>query len=314
MRIVALEPHHLEPARHIAAQNYDEERAVVPALPRVPELPDLTDFAENGLGVAALEGEELVGFLGCYRPWDEAFGRCKGIFSPIHAHGAISRERARIYDWLYQAASQKWVAAGILSHAIGLYAHDREALGSFFDNGFGNRAIDAIRDVSPITAPALDGITIRPVDAGDADVIAALNNGLLAHLRQAPMFLPHFQTFRPEDIAGWIAEKRYRFVAAFDRRRAIAYLRVQDGGENFASDDPDTMNISGAFTLPEVRGSGVSTALLAWLIDQLRDEDYCRCGVDFESFNYTARNFWLKHFTAYTDGVVRRIDERILSD
>lgn len=312
MRIVALERHHLGQAALIVAQNYAEERAVVPALPSAPELPDLAEFAENGLGVAALEGGELVGFLGCHRPWDEAFGRCKGIFSPIHGHAAIARDRARIYDRLYQAASQKWVGAGILSHAIGLYAHDRESLTSFFDNGFGNRAVDAIRDMSPIAAPGLDGVTIRNVDSADADAIAALNNGLVDHLRQPPMFLPYFHTFTPEDIAGWIDEKRHRFVAAFDQRGAIAYLRLQDAGENFASDDPGTANISGAFTLPEVRGSGVSTVLLARLVDQLRDEGYRRCGVDFESFNYTARNFWLKHFTAYSNGVVRRIDERIL--
>jgi GNAT superfamily N-acetyltransferase len=72
------------------------------------------------------------------------------------------------------------------------------------------------------------------------------------------------------------------------------------------------MNITGAYALPEVRGTGVATALLAWLIDWLREHGYERCGVDFESFNYTARNFWLKHFTAYTMGVVRRIDERIV--
>ena len=62
----------------------------------------------------------------------------------------------------------------------------------------------------------------------------------------------------------------------------------------------------------EVRGTGVATAVLAWLIDWLRAHGYERCGVDFESFNYTARRFWLKHFTGYTMGLVRRIDERIV--
>jgi len=51
--------------------------------------------------------------------------------------------------------------------------------------------------------------------------------------------------------------------------------------------------------------------LLSWLMDLLRERGYLRCGVDFECFNYTARRFWLKYFTAYSDSVVRRIDERI---
>ncbi len=39
-------------------------------------------------------------------------------------------------------------------------------------------------------------------------------------------------------------------------------------------------------------------------------EGFLRMGVDFESFNPTAYGFWLKHFTAYTYSVVRRVDER----
>ena len=41
----------------------------------------------------------------------------------------------------------------------------------------------------------------------------------------------------------------------------------------------------------------------------LSREGYRRLGVDFESFNPTAQGFWLKHFTANTHSVVRRIDE-----
>ncbi len=71
-------------------------------------------------------------------------------------------------------------------------------------------------------------------------------------------------------------------------------------------------SITGAFTRPDARGGGVATALLAWLIDRLREDGYERCGVDLESFNPLAHRFWLRHFTPYTLGVVRRIDERIV--
>ncbi len=313
MRIVDLAPEHVEPARRLAADGYAAERRAVAALPVVDETPDLADVVENGLGVAALEDDELVGFLGCSSPWEGAFGQVRGTFSPIHAHGAVSEDRARIYDRLYQAASAKWVEGGVLSHAVGLYAHDAAALGSFFDNGFGIRTIDAIRDVSPIEAPIPDGLTLRQVETADAQAIAPLHEGLIAHLRQPPMFMPLTVAASPEVMARWIDEARYRFVAAFDRDRPVAYLRWQASGENFACDDPAMMSITAAYAVPEVRGTGVATALLAWLIDWLREHDYQRCGVDFESFNYTARNFWLKHFTAYTMGVVRRIDERIVA-
>ena len=51
-----------------------------------------------------------------------------GTYSPIHAHGAVKENKRRIYSRLYQAAAEKWVKQGILSHAIALYAHNNEAV------------------------------------------------------------------------------------------------------------------------------------------------------------------------------------------
>lgn len=41
-------------------------------------------------------------------------------------------------------------------------------------------------------------------------------------------------------------------------------------------------------------------------------EGYLLLGVDCESFNPTARGFWLKYFTPYTYGLVRRIDDNAI--
>jgi len=49
--------------------------------------------------------------------------------------------------------------------------------------------------------------------------------------------------------------------------------------------------------------------MLNLLLKKLKTQGYTRLGVDFESINPTAYGFWLKHFTAYTYSVVRRIDE-----
>ena len=71
-------------------------------------------------------------------------------------------------------------------------------------------------------------------------------------------------------------------------------------------------HIRGAYCLPEHRGKGLYQNLLNFTISVLKREGYTKLGVDFESFNPTARGFWLKYFTAYTNSVVRRIDERII--
>ena len=71
-------------------------------------------------------------------------------------------------------------------------------------------------------------------------------------------------------------------------------------------------HIMGAYCMPEHRGRGVYKNLLNYVINTLKTEGYTRLGVDFESINPSGSGFWLKFFHAYTNSVVRRIDERIM--
>ena len=64
--------------------------------------------------------------------------------------------------------------------------------------------------------------------------------------------------------------------------------------------------------MPEHRGRGVYKNLLNYVINTLKTEGFTRLGVDFESINPSGSGFWLKFFHAYTNSVVRRIDERIM--
>jgi len=102
LRIVDFDKSHVESALQIAKANYYEARKVVSCLPEIEAVSDLEYFAENGLGVAALEEGRLIGFLCCYEPWENAFGSmAKGTFSPIHAHGTIKEGRRMIYKRMY---------------------------------------------------------------------------------------------------------------------------------------------------------------------------------------------------------------------
>lgn len=303
----------MEQAARFMRENYAQERRVVPILPEIAGWPGLRHFADNGLGVAAFEQGEMIGFLCTFAPREGMFGRMKGNFSPIHAHGAREKERDKIYDRLYQNAAEKWVAQSSLCHAIALYVHDEAAHRIFFDNGFGNRSVDAVRLTTSIHAPATP-FQFRQVCVEEAADIARLRDGLIRHMGGSPAFMPPEGSSDAQEIAEGMIDGAHTYFAAYDGASMVAYIKIQRGGENFACDAADMMSISGAFALPEVRGSGVYTALLAFLMDWLRERGFGRCSVDFESFNYTARGFWLKHFTAYTHGVVRRIDERILAE
>jgi hypothetical protein len=62
MQIVDFTTAHIEQAMRIAKQNYDAERGYVSALPPIDSVPDLTPFSQNGLGVAAFDGDTMLGF------------------------------------------------------------------------------------------------------------------------------------------------------------------------------------------------------------------------------------------------------------
>jgi hypothetical protein len=63
------------------------------------------------------------------------YDRCQGVFCPLHGHAAKQEIDYKVYEKLYQAAAEKWVAQGVLSHAICLYKHERDLQEVFFMNG-----------------------------------------------------------------------------------------------------------------------------------------------------------------------------------
>jgi len=309
---IILSPAHVTQAEELAAFCYALERLQNPLLPDVRP-PGLAAYAAEQRGVVALSGETMLGFMCWEKPRDSFFGNCRGSWTPVHAHGAVVDNRAAVYDYLYQHMANLHVAERIMTHAVTLYAHDLVASGMFFQNGFGMRCIDAIRSTEPIDAEECEGIIFRQAEAGDAAAIADMNNALIDHLNESPIFMAYYYTFTPGDIAKGISDGKYRYTLATRDQKPIAYLRMQESGETFVADHASMWNISGAFTIADERGRGVSTALLDWTLALLRAEGYALCGVDSESFNPTARRFWGKHFTSYTYSLVRRIDERILA-
>jgi len=311
MQIIDFTKKLIPAARRMAMENYAEERAAVPTLSGKASLPTFFDeLAENGLGVAAVDSGELLGFLGAYGPWKPVFWTpdTQGVFSPLHAHAAIKENRIRIYQRMYQAAAEKWVKAGASSHAVTLYAHDAAAHDAFFAYGFGLRCMDLIRSANAIDYPEAENCACLELPADRQGELRALRFALSNHLAQSPCFLKE----SPEETANWIGKKEKeppRTFAAEAEGSIAAYIEMKPEGENFAAYSPDMLNICGAYCLPEFRGKGIIQTLLNYALSVLRSEGFERLGVDCESFNPTALNFWTKYFECYTHSVVRRIDE-----
>jgi GNAT superfamily N-acetyltransferase len=300
----------MEQARYIARVNYEAERACNPALPVISDWPDMRAFAGNRLGVSAFDGGEMLGFLCSVPPFKNAFHStdATGVFSPMHANGAVARARALIYARLYEAAGEKWAKAGAASHAVCLYAHDEEGQRQFFEYGFGIRCMDAIRDADDEIKSGCQGYCFRESKRDLWPRLLPLDNALSAHYASSPGFFIRKPKTETEFI--WQAQaSNSRFFTAEKDDEIVAFLRAEPDGETFIGERPDYMHVTGAYCLPEHRGKGVNASLLSYAVHVLRREGYARLGVDFESINPVAHHFWRKHFGIYTHGLVRRIDE-----
>lgn len=314
MTILDFDINHIEAARILATLNYEEEKYYVPELPNIDTLPELKYFADNQLGVAAMdEYNNLIGFLCCYKPWNNAFGSNSiGTYSPIHAHGAIKEDRQYIYQRMYQAAGRKWLTHNITYHSIGLYAHDLQTNQGLFSYGFGLRCVDAIRPMLELDCKPCKDIDFIELPNSDVHLIRPLRQLLVNHLGVSPCFM--YST--SDAYNSWLnraEQRKSRLFVAKHEENIIGYIEISSSGENFVTEDDTMSNICGAYCLDTYRGQNIMQNLLNYVISILKGEGYHLLGVDFESFNPTAYRFWLKYFTPYTQSVTRRIDECALS-
>ena len=313
MEIVKLEKEHIVEATKLALENYVEESRRVNALPKMNYIPDLSCFAENEFGVAAFDGDKMLGFIGCFNPWDGAFdSNARGSFTPIHAHGCVTENRDKIYQRMYQKMAETLVNNGVLYHGIALYEHDEDAISSYFNNGFGHRCVDAIRKMETIQdVKCVTGVDFEEISVREAKLVRELRRELKNHMSQSSCFM--YQT--PDEFENWVKERENNgsciFVAK-EQEKIIAFIEISDDAENFVTEIPEMKNICGAYCLPQYRGRMIVQNLLNYVIGVLQKEGYKYLGVDYESFNPTAYHFWRKYFVPYTCSVTRRIDEGIM--
>jgi len=297
----ALNDNHIDQAGALAFGKYNAEKNKVSALPEFENCDFICEMISkmntHNLGVAAIENGKVIGFITCYTPIKDYFGSSVGVFSPIHAHGTTKENSSKIYSLLYQKVADIWVKQGILSHAITLYAHDDQAIQSFFYNGFGLRCVDAISRLKKLPFSHNDGYKYEECTSDDYKTIAQMENQLIHHLRSSPMFMPRNPNKTAQSTASSNKEKGSRFFVARYKEKTIGFSEISDAGENFVCDAKDMKNICGAYLMPEHRSNGIFTNLLSYVSEVLIAEGYKHLDVDYESFNPTANAFWAKYFT-----------------
>lgn len=304
---------HIAGATALALSSYNEERSFASILSQINVVPNLYEFARNGFGVTAFDGDKMLGFLCSYPPFDNAFRSTyvRGIFSPMGANAAIKENRTKIYAAMYQGAAAKWVHSGAVAHAVCLYAHDEELQQQFYKYGFGLRCIDGIRPMKLIECKPCEEYEFVELVQDEYVSVYQLYLMLNRHYCESPFFMNR----TPDTFEGFVQNcltENARYFVAKHNSELCGFVKISDVGETFVASGTEYCHIREAYCLPEHRGKGVHQNLLNFAITTLKAGGYTRLGVDFESVNPTAYGFWMKYFTAYTHSVVRRIDERIL--
>ena len=307
---------HIEEAQKLLFQNHKNERECVNTISDIDSMPDLLHFSQNGLGVSAFDGTKFIGYLCAYGPLMNNFNTIStiGIWSPLESNGVIKTDDGKIIAKIYQEAARRWVAVGALDHRIGIFAHNHFLEKQLFNYGFGLRCIDAIRPMEEIeTAPLNDIHYKKAINYDDFERMAPLFQLKYKHFEDSPLFMRYPQPYPTSDEI-WLNRKMNEEGVMYYAEKddtIIAYMRVTDEGENYISNGKDIKNIKDTYCLPEYRGKGIIQNLMNYVIGIYKNEGFTRLGVDFESFNPTARGFWLKYFTEYSHGLERRIDDRI---
>jgi GNAT superfamily N-acetyltransferase len=313
VRMEHLADRHVPDAIALAHEASAREQQHVPALATLDVEDALEravgDIVRHGVGIAALEGSKLVGYMSFIGPIGNFFGNSPGCFSPLHGSAATGPQRHRLFSLLFQHASELMTTRSAKVFAVTTYAHDHDAATALSLNGFGIRCADAIREIAtPLETASVPGITYGEIPWTDAGRLLSLKNGLVEHLHRSPTYVAA-DAFTPESFALLSEERRSRFFIAHDSGTPIGYMEIIDDGESYFTSAPGMLNICGAFLDERYRGRGIYGQLLSVVIDALRKEGVEHLGVDFETMNPTALHFWTRYFDPYTYSLARRLDD-----
>ena len=317
MEFQTLSASHQQDVQHLVAYQYQSALAAFPHLPSVHVFPSPFLVNTMGFGVVARADDATKGYI-VGNHYANFFGStgARGIHVPLEGLGIADGETSKTVRLLYSDAAHQWVTAGILNHCLTIYAHQTEVKEAFFQLGFGLRLTDAYRSLvnhTDLPVP-LDGEVDFVEHKSSVRRIHPLYLALVDHLQQSPMFMVRENTLSEDEFVEHDMKQRARYFVARKRQSGdiLAYMKVTETGENFITRAPSMRSISGAYCLPEYRGTGLASKLLSFLCHQLEAEGFAQLGVDYETFNPCAWGFWNKFFQPYTYGLSRHIDDQAL--
>jgi len=312
MKIVPFEDQHLPEAMNLFAHRYQKARERYPAMAPDHEQPDhlLSDLKElvaNNPGVAALQGDRLIGFMAVYQL--ENFRGKSAVYCPEWGNAAQPDDAGRIYEQMYAALASGWIRNDILAHYISVLAYDQRTTETLSWLGFGRMGVDAVRPARPIDSISCD-IDIRVATQQDIPGLIDLDQKLVTYSSDSPIFLRHSQVSNHDEFEVWLSEPYHRIFMAYKNAQTVGFIKLQKWNEGAckSAQDNRSLSITGAYVEDSCRGQGIGLCLLNQALTWAAVNGFERCAVDFESYNPLAVRFWLRFFQPVCYSLVRHVD------
>ena len=286
MNIVAFTDEHVDGAAALLAERHARHRAVEPLLPAEVDFREQIERECDEVGgAAAVEGNELVGFL---------LGRRRDNFMGPHVWSHVAGHAVRdpeLVPDLYAAAARQWVERGATRHFVFVPSYDTELIDAWFRLSFGASAALAIRETA-LDEPFGARVEIRHGTREDYPEAARLELEMSRSMQPSPSFSGiGLQTYE-EVLAEWleeddegfelfVAERDGGVVGQFLLYRRPSDLRVPD----------NSIDLAQASTEPEARGTGVGRALTAHVLRWAYEHGYRTMTTDWRMTNLLASRF-----------------------
>ena len=283
---------HVDSASALLAARHERHRNVEPLLPADVDFRAQLESewrADGASGVVASRGGDVVAYL-IARPLQIA-ADTTWMVAGIGGH-ALESDAETARD-LYAAAAGRWVDEGHTRHAVFVPSFDGELIDAWFRLSFGASAVLATRETEPLV-PFDAGVDIRLSTPDDLRAAARLDQAMRDSMRPSPSFSAVDKPAEDEYVEDWrdtwTDESFVHFVAERDGRivgHMLLYRRPHD-----LRVPKDSIDLAGASTFAELRGTGVGRALTEHVIAWAHENEFPTMITDWRMTNLLASRFW----------------------